>query len=219
MNPFDILEALTDMDDDVLLRAEREPPRRSGVLRRTVRYAAAACMAVVLLVTALLAADTVASDSRPRWTVRYRESGVTYLFKGGTEYMGRRGIYVPTWLPEGYRITLDTWDHDAQPDTGSRSLVYEAPDDPRESIWFSCDQIPYRGSMTFSDLTLGSYTLEQVDIGDIRGDLYSSNDEPCRCTLVWLDTENSMMFVMHFSADDTEAALQMARSVTYVEQG
>lgn len=219
MNSFDILDALTDMEDDVLLRAESEPPRRSSVLRRTVRYAAAACMAVVLLVTALLATDTVALDSRPRWTVRYRESGVTYLFKGGTKYMDRTGIYVPTWLPEGYQITLDTWDYDAQPDTGSRSLVYGAPDDPRDSIWFSCDQIPYRGSMTFSDLTLGSYTLEQVDIGGIRGDLYIPNDEPDICTLVWLDTENSMMFVMHFPADDTEAALQMARSVTYVEQG
>lgn len=215
MKSFDILEALTDMDDDVLLRAESDPPRRSGVLHRTVRYAAAACLTVVLLATALFATYTTASDSTPRWTVRYRESGVTYLFKGGTEHMDRTGTYLPAWLPEGWEASMDSW----ETDSGSRMVSYGDPADSRKNIWFEYFRIPYRGTMTFSDLAVGTYTKKQVDICGITGELYIPNDELSRCTLVWIDTENSMMFVMHFSAEDTETALQMARSVTYVENG
>ena len=49
MKATDILEALTDMDDDVLMRAEIDPPRRHIILLRSIRSAAAACLVFVLV--------------------------------------------------------------------------------------------------------------------------------------------------------------------------
>lgn len=219
MKSFDILEELGNLDDEILIHAQEDPPPKQVVWLRAFRSAAAACLICMLAFTALLATDVIAFESGLRWTVRYREDYVIYLFKGGTEYMNRTGTYVPTWLPDGYQRELDTWEHDAKPDIGSRIQTFADPANPQRSIWFEYNQIPYRGTMTFSDLSEGTYTKETVDIGGIQGDLYITNDGSSIGTLIWIDTEISMMFVMHFSAEDTETALRVARSVTYVEQG
>lgn len=210
MKSFDILEALNDIDDDVLLRAETDPPRRHW-LPRTVRYAMAACLALVLIVTTLIATDVVALDPQPRWTVREWETGVVYLFKGGTEQMNRRGSYAPTWLPEGYRLERDSG-------TGeSRNMIYADAENPQAVIWFSCEGIPLRGTMRLSTLPEGSYTRQTVEINGMPGDLYEYTDGRTGGILIWIDAEDSMVFLLCFENSDPAAALEMARSVTYTE--
>ena len=102
MKATDIMEALTDMDDDVLMRAEMDPPRRHILLLRSLRSAAAACLVLALFLTTLIVRNTFADEMGLRWRVRYREDEVTWLFKDGMEQEGELPNYEPTWLPEGY---------------------------------------------------------------------------------------------------------------------
>lgn len=217
MKSFDILEALTDMDDDILLRAEIDPPKRRNVLSRTMRYAAAACLSLVLLVTAWLAVDVTAGGETLRWTVRYRDSGVTYLFKGGTEHSIRNGTYMPTWIPEGYQLKQESWVEDSQIDTGSRDLIYSNPENPQDSIWFQYSHIPYRATFRFGSLTEGTYTKKTVDINGIAGDLYLYQSKPAGGVLIWIDTENCIVFQIDFFDNDPTVAQRVAQSVVFVE--
>ena len=60
MKATDIMEALTDMDDDVLMRAEMDPPKRHILLLRSLRSAAAACLVLALILTTLIVRNTFA---------------------------------------------------------------------------------------------------------------------------------------------------------------
>ena len=62
MKATDILEALTDMDDDVLMRAEMDPPRRHILLLRSLRSAAAACLVLAVIFTTLIVRNTFADE-------------------------------------------------------------------------------------------------------------------------------------------------------------
>lgn len=109
MKATDIMEALTEMDDEVLMRAEIDPPKRHMILLRSFRNAASAYLIFVLVITTLIATDAIASETGLRWRVRYRENEVTYLFKDGIDRDGDLPNYEPTWLPEGYELNRDYW--------------------------------------------------------------------------------------------------------------
>ena len=217
MNSFDILEELGNLDDDLLLRAQEDPPKRHYIWFRGFRGAAAACLSLVLLVTAWLAVDVTAGGETLRWTVRYRESGVTYLFKGGTEHQEQIGSYMPTWIPEGYQLKQDSRMEDEQTASGSGDLIYYNPDDPQDCIWFRYSRIPYRAIFRFSSLVEDSYTKKTVDINGIAGDLYQYQSEPAGGVLIWIDTENCMVFQVDYFDDDPTVAQRVAQSVVFVE--
>ena len=73
MKATDIMEALTDMDDDVLMRAEMDPPRRHILLLRSFRSAVAACLILALCITTVIVTDTCAMETGLRWRVRRSE--------------------------------------------------------------------------------------------------------------------------------------------------
>lgn len=55
----------------------------------------------VLVFTSLIATDVIAMETGLRWTVRYRENEITWLFKDG-----ELPSYEPTWLPDGYVLAF-----------------------------------------------------------------------------------------------------------------
>ena len=136
MKATDILEALTDMDDDVLMHAEMDPPRRHILLLRSLRSAAAACLILAVIFTTLIVRNTFADEMGLRWRVRYREDEVTWLFKDGIEQEGELPNYEPTWLPEGCEVRSDYWGP-----ARDRSIGYKNPNDPEEWLWFDYMQI------------------------------------------------------------------------------
>ena len=70
MKATDIMEALTDMDDDVLMRAEIDPPRRHILLLSSLRSAAAAGVVLALMLTTLIGRNTFADEMGLRCRVR-----------------------------------------------------------------------------------------------------------------------------------------------------
>lgn len=212
MKSFDILEALTDMDDDILLRAAEDPPKRYYVWLRVFRSAAAACLIFALVFTALIATDAIAFEPGLRWRVRYRENEVTWLFKDGIEQDGEFPSYEPAWLPEGYELCADTWGPTLQ-----RSMSYKYPDDDQGWIWFHYMQITDKDTYHLDSLANGTYEVESIEINGSPGELYTYLDDADSGQLIWIDRHNCIVFLLGFDSG-TEDAIRIAESVKLTEE-
>lgn len=212
MKSFDILEALTDMDDDILLRAAEDPPKRYYVWLRGFQKAAAACLICVLVFTALLATDAIALETGLRWRVRYRENEVTWIFKDGVEQDGELPSYELTWLPEGYELSADNWGP-----TRQRSISYKNPGDDQGRVWFHYMQITDKDTYHLGSLADGTYEVEPAEINGLPGELYTYVDDPDSGYLIWIDKHNCIVFLLDFDSG-TEDAIRIAESVTLIEE-
>ena len=211
MKATDIMEALTDMDDDVLMRVEIDPPRRHILLLRSIRSAAAACLIFALVITALIATDAFASETGLRWRVRYRDDEVTWLFKDGVEQDGDLPNYEPTWLPEGYELDREYW----WP-TRERTMHFENDHDAQRRVWFEYMQITDKQTISFGNLDQGTYEKETVEINGLPGELYTFVDDPESGQLIWIDKRSCIVFQLYFHCE-AEDALRIAKSVILIE--
>lgn len=212
MKATDILEALTDMDDDVLMRAEMDPPRRHIILLRSLRSAAAACLIFALVLATLIVTKTFADEMGLRWRVRYRENEVTWLFKDGMEQEGELPEFEPTWLPEGY-----IWDRTHDGIVRDRMTTYMNPGEDRSRIYFTYMQITDKETYYLSNLDKGTYEAESVEINGQPGELYTFVDEPDKGYLLWIDKRNCIVFLLDFDCG-AEDAMRIAKSVTLIEE-
>ena len=212
MKSFDILEALTDMDDDILLRAAEDPPKRYYVWLRGFQKAAAACLICVLVFTALLATDAIALETGLRWRVRYRENEVTWLFKDGIEHNGDLPNYEPTWLPDGYE-----WDREYYGVIRDKMTSYKNLDEDQSWSHFNYMQITDKDTYHLGSLANGTYEVETVEINGLPGELYTFLDDPDSGTIIWIDKHNCIVFLLHFDSG-TEDAIRIAESVTLIEE-
>ena len=212
MKATDILEALTDMDDDVLMRAEIDPPRRHILLLRSIRSAAAACLIFALVITALIATDAFATETGLRWRVRYRENEVTWIFKDGIEQDAELPSYVLTWLPEGYELSADNWGP-----TRQRSISYKNRGDDQGRVWFHYMQITDKDTYHLGSLADGTYEVESVEINGLPGEQYTYVDDADSGYLIWIDKHNCIVFLLGFDSG-TEDAIRIAESVTLIEE-
>lgn len=212
MKTTDILEALTDMDDDVLMRAEIDPPRRHILLLRSIRSAAAACLVFALVITALIATDAFASETGLRWRVRYREDEVTWLFKDGMEQEGELPNYEPTWLPENCEVRSDYWGP-----ARDRSIGYNNPNATHGLLWFDYMQITDKEIYYLTSLDKGTYEKEAVEINGLPGELYTFLDDPDKGKIIWIDKRNCIVFLLNFNSG-VEDGLKIAKSVTLIEE-
>ena len=212
MKSTDILEALTDMDDDILMRAEIDPPRRHILLLRSLRSAAAACLILAVVLTTLIVTNTAADEMGLRWRVRYREDEVTWLFKDGIEQEGELPNYEPVWLPEGCEVRSDYWGP-----ARDRSIGYKNPNDPEEWLWFDYMQITDKEIYYLSSLDKGTYEKEAVEINGLPGELYTFLDDPDKGKIIWIDKRNCIVFLLNFNSG-VEDGLKIAKSVTLIEE-
>ena len=212
MRSLDILEELGNLDDELLLRAETDPPRRHMILFRSLRSAAAACLVFALILTTLIVSKTFADEMGLRWRVRYRENEVTWLFKDGIEQEGELPNYEPTWLPEGYVLDRSydgiVWD---------RMIDYKNPDNDQSWILFNYMQITDKEIYYLSSLDKGTYEVESIEINGMPGELYTFVDEPDRGYLLWIDKRNCIVFLLNFDIG-AEDAVKIAESVTRIEE-
>ena len=212
MKATDIMEALTDMDDDVLMRAEMDPPRRHILLLRSLRSAAAACLIFALLLATLIVTKTFADEMGLRWRVRYRENEVTWLFKDGMVQEGELPNYEPTWLPEGYVL-----DRSYDGIVRDRMIDYKNPDNDQSWILFNYMQITDKEIYYLSSLDKGTYEVKSIEISGMPGELYTFVDEPDRGYLLWINKRNCIVFLLHFDIG-AEDAIRIAESVTLLEE-
>ena len=212
MKATDIMEALTDMDDDVLMRAEIDPPQRYTIFLRGFQKAIAACLMCVVVITALIGTVAIATETGLRWRVRYREDEVTWLFKDGMEQEGELPNYEPTWLPEGYELSSDYWGP-----TQDRSIGYKNKNDDRSLIWFHYLQIADKDTFHLGSLDKGTYEMKSIEINGLPGELYTLVDEPDSGYLLWINKRSCIVFLLDFDSG-AEDAIRIAESVTLIEE-
>ena len=212
MNSFDILEELGNLDDDILLRAQEDPPKRRIVWFHAFRNLAAACLMAALVFTALIATNAIAMETGLRWTVRYREDKVTWLFKDGVEQDGDLPNYEPSWLPEDY-----VWDREYSGPTRDKSISYRNLYDDESWIWLDYMQITDKETYYLSSLDKGTYEKETVEINGLPGELYTYLDDPNSGYLIWIDKHNCIVFLLGFDSG-TEDAIRIAESVKLIEE-
>lgn len=212
MRSLDILEELGNLDDELLLRAEMDPPRRHILLLRYIRSAAAACLVFALILTTLIVRNTFADEMGLRWRVRYRENEVTWLFKDGMEQEGDLPNYEPTWLPEGY-VLERTYDGIVR----DRMMDYKNLDNDQSWILFSYMHIHDKEIYYLSSLDKGTYEVENVEINGMPGELYTFVDEPDSGYLLWIDKRNCIVFLLNFDIG-AEDAVKIAESVALIEE-
>lgn len=212
MRSYEIFEALTDMDDDILLRAAEDPPKRYYVWLRAFRSAAAACLICALVFTMLIATDAITFETGLRWTVRYREDKVTWLFKDGIEQDGDLPNYEPTWLPVGY-----VWDREYSGPTREKSISYRNLYDEQSWIWLHYMQITDKETYYLGSLDKGTYEKEAVEINGLPGELYTYVDDPDSGYLIWIDKHKCIVFLLGFDSG-AEDAIRIAESVKLIEE-
>ena len=212
MRSLDILEELGNLDDELLLRAETDPPRRHMILFRSLRSAAAACLVFALILTTLIVTNTFADEMGLRWRVRYREDEVTWLFKDGMEKEGELPNYEPTWLPEGCEVRSDYWGP-----ARDRSIGYNNPNAPHGLLWFDYIQITDKEIYYLTSLDKGTYEKEAVEINGLPGELYTFLDDPDSGKIIWIDKHNCIVFLLNFNSG-VEDGLKIAESVTLIEE-
>ena len=212
MRSLDILEELGNLDDDLLLRTETDPPRRHTILFHSLRSAAAACLVFALILTTLIVTNTFADEMGLRWRVRYREDEVTWLFKDGMEQEGDLPNYEPTWLPEGCEVRSDYWGP-----TRDRSIGYNNPNAPHGLLWFDYIQITDKEIYYLTSLDKGTYEKEAVEINGLPGELYTFLDDPDKGKIIWIDKHNCIVFLLNFNSG-VEDGLKIAESVTLIEE-
>ena len=213
MKAIDIMESLTDMDDDVLMRAEIDPPRRKPNLLRHLQRVAAACLVVVLIFSMWLGVEVIAADRYLQWKIRYRENEILYLLKSGADEDMTIPSFEPTWMPDGYTLLKDRWGQ-----YRDRELVYQNTEDSSKTVWFHYVQITKPDRYYFSDLDLGCYEAKKVDINGCEGELYTFNEDPSRGKLVWIHKEQFTILIMDFDELTAEEAIHMAESVRLIAE-
>ena len=212
MRSLDILEELGNLDDDLLMRAETDPPRWHMILFRSLRSAAAACLIFALILTTLIVTNTFADEMGLRWRVRYREDEVTWLFKDGMEQEGDLPNYEPTWLPEGCEVRSDYWGP-----ARDRSIGYNNPNAPHGLLWFDYIQITDKEIYYLTRLDKGTYEKEAVEINGLPGELYTFLNDPDKGKIIWIDKHNCIVFLLTFNSG-VEDGLKIAKSVTLIEE-
>ena len=210
MRSLDILEELGNLDDELLLRAETDPPRRHMILFRSLRSAAAACLVFALILTTLIVTNTFADEMGLRWRVRYRENEVTWLFKDGMEQEGDIPNYEPTWLPEGY-----VWDRSHDGIHRDRMTSYKNLDEDQSWIHFSYMHISDKETYHLGSLDKGTYEVESIEINGMPGELYTFVDEPDSGYLLWVDKQGCIVFLLDFNSG-AEDAVKIAESVALI---
>lgn len=206
MNAFELFEALTDIDDEQLLQADEKVPVKKP--RRMWHGLIAACLALVLTMTAWLGTTAINQDTTMRYTIRYRENRVTYLCKASAYRVGEMPQYEPGWIPEDYVLDRTNLDMEQE-----RSVTYRSTRIPQDYICLEYEQITGRYTLNLYTLPMGSYERYEVSIKGLPGQLYLYTDMRSGGELIWLDEENRMIFRIMFPEKDPTDALKMANSI------
>ena len=175
--------------------------------------ATAACLACVMIVTALFVTSAIASETGLRWTVGYQEDGIVWNFTDGkrlnkTQY----NEYRPAWYPDGYLLVSAelaqtyNWSYGHWPNAKKVGLSMG-------QIYFHAINIVDAQKINLLSFPAGSYNIQSVEIDHLPGELYTHLDDPDCGELIWVDKNGYMVYRLTFQNCDMETVLKIAESV------
>lgn len=172
-------------------------------MRRYLQRVVAACLAVVISLSAWLAVDAEARAAFVQWVKTVYEQSVVYeFFHSGVEQADTS--YRLGWVPEGY-----TMENEVSGDVIT-TLIYLSGED---AIYFTYEQAE-DGAQT--KLFTDDANTEPVMVHGVEGEFYLSQDNAESNSLVWFDGENNILFSIS-GFIDKETMIKMAESVEIIE--
>lgn len=172
-------------------------------MRRYLQRVAAACLAVVISLSAWLAVDAEARAAFVQWVKTVYEQSVVYeFFHPGVEQADTS--YRLGWVPEGY-----TMENEVSGDVIT-TLIYLSGED---AIYFTYEQAE-DGAQT--KLFTDDANTEPVMVHGVEGEFYLPQDNAESNSLVWFDGENNILFSIS-GFIDKETMIKMAESVEIIE--
>ena len=172
-------------------------------MRRYLQRVAAACLAVVISLSAWLAVDAEARAAFVQWVKTVYEQSVVYeFFHSGVEQADTS--YRLGWVPEGY-----TMENEVSGDVIT-TLIYLSGED---AIYFTYEQAE-DGAQT--KLFTDDANTEPVMVHGVEGEFYLPQDNAESNSLVWFDGENNILFSIS-GFIDKETMIKMAESVEIIE--
>lgn len=175
---------------------------RRRQIRRYLQRVAAACLAVAISLSTWLAVDAKARAAFVQWMKTVYEQSVVYeLFHSGEKQA--EADYRLGWVPEDYTMERVVYGEIVT------TVIYQSSEEP---IYFIYEKSEY-GAQT--ELFPGKSNVEPVLVNGMPGEFYLSQDPSESNSLVWLDSESSVLFSISGFVDK-ETMLQMAKSVESV---
>lgn len=208
MKAFDIMEALTDVDDTALLRAEQDPPRHRAAFSGILRYATAACLVIVMIFSVMIVNKANAGTNQICWTRHVREGEFYYTFWNAERPDTPMPTYRTTWFPEGYV----TWVEE-ESELGYNKGLHLSEDDSI-GIWFRYSYVG-NGDSHYYNYDQGSYTYTATTVNGLPADLYRLENSNSGI-LIWFDREESLVFTLRYDCDD-DTAMRIAEGVILME--
>lgn len=208
MKAFDIMEALTDMDEDVLLRAEQDPPRHRVVFSGFRRYAAAACLVIVMIFSVMIVNKANAGTNQICWTRHVREGEFYYTFWNAERPEMSMPTYRMTWVQEEYEV----WSEQTSED--HYNVIYHHVSDSPNCIWFSYRYVG-NGDENYYSYDEGSYIYTETTVNGLPADHYYLVEYDSGI-LIWFNQDESLVLSLRYDCDDM-TAMRIAESVVAME--
>lgn len=168
-------------------------------MRRYLQRVAAACLAVVISLSAWLAVDAEARAAFVQWVKTVYEQSVVYEFFHSGEPQTEVG-YRLGWVPEGYVL---------ENIVGGEFVTTVVYQNDKDVIYFT-----YEYSEDVAQVTVypGESDVESVWVNGMPGEFYLSKDQAESNSLVWADEEHGVLFSISGFVDK-ETMVWMANGV------
>lgn len=188
---------------ELRIQALRKQENHRQVLHKVMRSCVAAILAFIMGVGLFLTVNVEARAIVITWIKEVFEDRIEYWFTGVPKNAFPE--YEITWVPDDMECIYD------ETTEYSRSVVYMNPNDPQRGFTFSysCMQ---EGSGTVMVINEIEHSMIPVDINEMVGDLYLSQDPEITHCLIWFDEEQQITFNIT-SYMDSAIILHIAESV------
>lgn len=175
-----------------------KPPVRHRIMK------AVACFLLVVLVGAgsVLTFSMEARAAFVSWVKEVYETQIIYRFFQNSEETSDSVIYQPTWVPSGYKLTLESVSD------GPSTIEYR--DDSDNRIVFTYFQ--NTSALVFQIEQDSTDIYKQVSVNGITAELYLDQDEGNTNVLIWTDEGSDTVFRILAPFGEVEL-IEMAESV------
>jgi hypothetical protein len=165
---------------------------------------AVACFLLVVLVGAgsVLTFSMEARAAFVSWVKEVYETQIIYRFFQNSEETSDSVIYQPTWVPSGYKLTLESVSD------GPSTIEYR--DDSDNRIVFTYFQ--NTSALVFQIEQDSTDIYKQVSVNGITAELYLDQDEGNTNVLIWTDEGSDTVFRILAPFGEVEL-IEMAESV------
>lgn len=184
-------------------------PAKRGQSRAWLKGCIAACLALILSASVVLATNTQARAAFVSWIREVYEDQIVYRF-GGEPMSEELPQYHISWIPEGYEVVDVFYDGDhydalyQQGDNVMNAFVFDyffAQDNALVGFWL-CDDEDYR--------------YKTISVNGMQADFYEALLPQETNNLIWIDERANIVFSLNGFLEES-VMVQIAESVVLAE--